>query len=136
MANLYNIIEFLCMRDGIKPGRLCAEVGISRGVLSDLKSGRSKSLSLANMQKIANYFQVSTDIFNEGIFEETLPNTADMFSLRDIFLKDTLFNKTEKSPTPDGGGLHKGGMYDLLNQENRAIVDALIEKLLKSQSDD
>ena len=63
MANLYSVIESLCERDGIKPGRLCSKIGISRGVLSDLKSGRSKSLSLANMQRIANYFHVSTDIF-------------------------------------------------------------------------
>lgn len=44
--------------------------------------------------------------------------------------------ETETPPTPGGGGLRKNSMYDLLNQENRAMVDALIEKLLKSQFDD
>lgn len=80
MANLYSVIESLCERDGIKPGRLCSEIGISRGVLSDLKSGRSKSLSLANMQRIANYFHVSTDIFA---------------------VDRVLGQETEKAPTPE-----------------------------------
>ena len=56
------------------------------------------------MQKIANYFQVSTDIFNEGVFEETLPNNADMELIREIQNKFAL--KKEKSPSITGEGKH------------------------------
>ena len=45
MANLYERIMTLCERDGIRPGRLCDELGISRGLMTDLKMGRKKSLS-------------------------------------------------------------------------------------------
>lgn len=45
-----------------------------------------------------------------------------------------LFAGKKKKPAPtDGGGL-KASQYDKLNEENRALVDQMIEKLLKSQS--
>jgi transcriptional regulator with XRE-family HTH domain len=58
---MYGIIEDLCTRNGIKPGRLCSELSISRGTLGDLKAGRTKSLSMEVVTKIAGYFSVSTD---------------------------------------------------------------------------
>ena len=61
MDNMYAIIETLCARQGIRPGKLCSELGISRGILSDLKAGRTKKLSAENLSKIASYFGVSTD---------------------------------------------------------------------------
>ena len=45
MYNMYTIIESLCQERGIRPGKLCAELSISRGILSDLKAGRTKQLS-------------------------------------------------------------------------------------------
>lgn len=59
MCNMYGIIESLCREHGIKPGKLCAELGISRGIMSDLKAGRTKQLSVENVGKIAAYFGVS-----------------------------------------------------------------------------
>lgn len=59
MGNLYENIQSLLERDGIKPGRLCDQLGISRGLLTDLKMGRKKSLSAETAQKIAGYFGVS-----------------------------------------------------------------------------
>lgn len=59
MANLYETIKNLCRSRGIRPGRLCEEVGISRGLITDLKMGRKKSLSAETAQKIAAYFGVS-----------------------------------------------------------------------------
>lgn len=61
MYDMYGIIERLCSERGMKPGKLCAELGISRGTLGDLKAGRTKKLSSENVSKIANYFGVSTD---------------------------------------------------------------------------
>ena len=59
MDTLYKTIEKLCQAKGIRPGRLCDEVGLSRGLMTDLKMGRKKSLSAQTAQKIATYFQVT-----------------------------------------------------------------------------
>lgn len=59
MANLYETIEKLCGGKGIRPGRLCQELGISRGLITDLKMGRKKSVSAETAQKIAAFFGVS-----------------------------------------------------------------------------
>ena len=59
MANLYESILALCQRDGIRPGRLCDEVGISRGLMTDLKMGRKKGVNAETAQKIASFFGVS-----------------------------------------------------------------------------
>ena len=59
MANLYKNILHLCQRDGIRPGRLCDELGISRGLMTDLKMGRKKGINAETAQKIASFFGVS-----------------------------------------------------------------------------
>ena len=59
MGNLYENIQVLCQRQNIRPGRLCDELGISRGLMTDLKMGRKKSVNAQTAQKIAAYFGVS-----------------------------------------------------------------------------
>lgn len=59
MANLYESILTLCQRNGIRPGRLCDELGISRGLMTDLKMGRKKGVNAETAQKIASFFGVS-----------------------------------------------------------------------------
>lgn len=59
MANLYESILSLCERNGIRPGRLCDELGISRGLMTDLKMGRKKGINAETAQKIASFFGVS-----------------------------------------------------------------------------
>ncbi len=59
MDSLYDNILALCQRDGIRPGRLCDELGLSRGLITDLKMGRKKSLNAETAQKIAGFFGVS-----------------------------------------------------------------------------
>ena len=49
----------LCSQYGITPSKLCSEIGISRGILSDLKAGRKKTLNAETAYKIAKYFGVS-----------------------------------------------------------------------------
>lgn len=72
MCEMYQAIESLCAQRGIRPGKLCAELGISRGVLSDLKSGRTRRLSAENVSKIAAYFGVSADALLSGGTEPAL----------------------------------------------------------------
>ena len=59
MATLYDNIIALCERDGIKGGKMCTDIGISKGLLTDLKMGRRSGVSAVTAQKIANYFNVS-----------------------------------------------------------------------------
>ena len=59
MATLYETIEELCTQKGIRPGRLCSELGLSRSLMTDLKMGRKKTLNAQTAQKIATYFGVS-----------------------------------------------------------------------------
>ena len=59
MDNLYENIVLLCEKAGIRPGRLCDELGISRGLMTDLKMGRKKGINAETAQKIASFFGVS-----------------------------------------------------------------------------
>ena len=59
MANLYERIHSLCQQQGIRPGRLCDELGLSRGLMTDLKMGRKKGVNAETAQKIAAFFGVS-----------------------------------------------------------------------------
>ena len=59
MDHLYQRIEELCARKGIRPGRVCDDLGLSRGMMTDLKMGRKKSVNAETAQKIADFFGVS-----------------------------------------------------------------------------
>lgn len=59
MGTLYENIIALCEEKGIKGGRMCTDLGISKGFLTDLKMGRRSGISAANAQKIASYFGVT-----------------------------------------------------------------------------
>ena len=59
MGSLYERIQSLCKSKGIRPGRLCDDLQLSRGLITDLKMGRKKSLNAQTAQKIATYFGVS-----------------------------------------------------------------------------
>lgn len=61
MGTLYKKIIGLCEERGIKGGKMCTDIGMSKGILTDLKMGRQSSISTANAQKIASYFGVSVD---------------------------------------------------------------------------
>ena len=59
MESLYQRIQSLCEAKGIRPGYLCDTLGLSRGLMTDLKMGRKKGVSAQTAQKIAAYFGVS-----------------------------------------------------------------------------
>lgn len=59
MGTLYENIIALCEERGIKGGKLCTDIGMSKGILTDLKMGRQAGISAVNAQKIASYFGVS-----------------------------------------------------------------------------
>ena len=59
MNTLYIRISSLCAQHSISGAKLCTEIGISRGILSDLKAGRKKTINAETAYKIAKYFGVS-----------------------------------------------------------------------------
>ena len=59
MENLFVRIQALCEQKGIRPGRLCDDLGLSRGLMTDLKMGRKKTVNAETAQKIASFFGVS-----------------------------------------------------------------------------
>lgn len=59
MGTLYERLLMLCNDRGIKGGRMCADLGISKSLMTDLKSGRKKGVNAETAQKIATYFGVS-----------------------------------------------------------------------------
>lgn len=88
MYNLYETISHLCEGKGIKPGRMCNELGISRGAITDLKAGRKQSLSADTLSKIAAYFGVSVDYLlgNEEQKKPVAPKDSEL----DALLQDEL----------------------------------------------
>lgn len=97
MSTLYENIVLLCKDSGIKPGKLCAEAGISRGLISDLKVGRKKTIQIETAKKIADYFGVSVDRVmggaSEDIKKELTLQEKDEF--REIFADLTEENKAK-----------------------------------------
>ena len=59
MATLYDRLALLCAQKGIKGGKMCTDLGISKSLMTDLKMGRKKSVSAETAQKLASYFGVS-----------------------------------------------------------------------------
>lgn len=79
MANMYERVEALCSEKGVNVTQMCRESGIPRATLSELKMGRTATLSSKNLEKLTNYFGISADV-----------------------LLGTQEEETKKAPTPEG----------------------------------
>ena len=108
MSEMYERIENLCKDRGVNMTAMCRAAGVPRSNLSDLKYGRTSALATVNLDKISKFFDVSMDYL--------LGN-----------------EETKKTADPKISGL-RGLGYDELTPENKAVIDALIDTLLKSQS--
>ena len=82
MSELYNLIESLCKEKGTNITAMCKAAKISRAPLTELKMGRSKTLSSATLSKIAAYFDVSIDdlLGNE---EKPAPESRNGLSIKE-----------------------------------------------------
>ena len=128
MSELYKRIEELCKNNGVTITDMCRASGAPRGSLSDLKMGRTNGLNSNTLSKIATHFGVSVDY---------LLGKAERFYTGDeeLLSAETLASLSEdaKKPADQMASGLRGTGYDLLNDENRAVIDALIEKLYRSQ---
>ena len=59
MSILYERITELCREKGVSGSRMCLDLGMSKSILSDIKSGRKKGVSTDTAQKMAAYLNVS-----------------------------------------------------------------------------
>ena len=64
MVDLYKLILDLCEQKGVSGGKMCADIGVSRSFMTELKKGRAKTVTFATAQKLADYFNVSVDYFD------------------------------------------------------------------------
>jgi transcriptional regulator with XRE-family HTH domain len=115
MSDLYNNIHALCEKENIKDGTLCSKVGVTRSTLSELKRGRTTSLSLKNLQKIADYFGVSISDLTGKAPEQ------------------------KEKPTPgEGSGLDAHGQtildkYNMLDPATQAMFESMLDAAIASQ---
>lgn len=61
MERLYNRIEELCKANKISITEMCKQAGVSRSIMTELKKGRTNSLSQSTLEKISEYFNVKID---------------------------------------------------------------------------
>lgn len=61
MSTMYSRIEALCASRGTNVTAMCRELAISRSALTELKSGRSKSLNADTAAAIAKYLGTTLD---------------------------------------------------------------------------
>ena len=59
MSTIHENIKILCDEAGIKPGKMCTDLKMSRSFMSDLKAGRKEGITGGTARKIADYFGVS-----------------------------------------------------------------------------
>lgn len=76
LATLYESISILCNERNITVYGLCKNIGISPSILTDLKAGRTKTLSIETSIKIASYFGVSVDSLVGKDNEENEPTIS------------------------------------------------------------
>lgn len=77
MSILYENIAALCEEKGIKGAKLCNDIGMSKGILTDLKMGRRSGVSAVTAQKIASYFGVSVGYLLGEEEKEEKPTVED-----------------------------------------------------------
>ena len=66
MDNTYERIVQLCNARGIKLSSMAQEIGVRSSVFTELKKGRTRQLSAKTLQKVADFFGVSTDSLLES----------------------------------------------------------------------
>ncbi len=89
MGNLYERIVLLCEKKEVRPGRLCDDLGLSRGLITDLKMGRKKGVNADTAQKIAGYLGVSVEYLlgsdmDDDLCNNTLSGAPDILDKVDV----------------------------------------------------
>ena len=59
MSELYKRLSDLCESKGVSGYKMCKDCGLSPSTMTDLKSGRKKTLTAEKADKVASYFNVT-----------------------------------------------------------------------------
>lgn len=102
----YDIVNGLCKERKTTITKMSEEIGLSNAAATSWKKGATPKSS--TLQKISEYFGVSTDYL--------------------------LGKEENKKPADQKADGLRGLGYDDLTPANKAVIDALIDTLLKSQS--
>jgi transcriptional regulator with XRE-family HTH domain len=62
MSLLYETFAKLCAERGLSVSAACKKAGVSPGILSDLKTGRKKTVSMDTANRLAAALGVSADV--------------------------------------------------------------------------
>ncbi len=81
MGDMYNKIESLCKARGSNITQMCRETNISRSVLSELKSGRTKQLSAKYLPVVADYLDVSVGYLLGNEEKPATDNDSELYEL-------------------------------------------------------
>lgn len=57
----FDIFQDLCSKKGVKPGRACSEMGLSRSLAAKWKSTGTEKPSADVLEKMSDYFEMSID---------------------------------------------------------------------------
>ena len=71
MENMYAVLQELCRTKNITITDMCRAAGVPRSSVGNLATGSTRSLSAKNVQKLAAYFNVSTDYLLGNTQKET-----------------------------------------------------------------
>ena len=95
VTDTYEKIRELCEKKGIRLSTLAAGIGVRSSVFSELKSGRTKQLSVGTLTKLADYFAVPQSYFLDS------PDGADDLQEQLFRKRKLLFDKSGKASAAD-----------------------------------
>ncbi len=61
MGTLYENVTSLCTEKGIKGGKMCVDLGISKSLMTKLRDNPARQITSETAKKIADYFGVSVE---------------------------------------------------------------------------
>lgn len=141
MGTLYENIKALCDERGIRGGKMCVDLGLSKSMMTGLKKGQKKTIQIETAQKIADYFGVPVDDLLNTENNELSFDNVDVDGLQEIQviteqkrpLEEAIATaeRQKKEPAPTNGNGQR--MYDLrvltwfhsLPEEKRQAILAL-----------
>lgn len=117
---------------------MCKEIGITqKEALEELSLGRNAAQRWASgmpnsetLFKISNRFGVTTDVMYSAM------NAADADAAKNLLKQCFLAANEEKEKAAPLAGSDLNSKYYDLTPENRALIDGMIEQMLKAQSAD
>lgn len=126
MATLYENIKSMCDERGVKPSRMCQEAGVSKSIISMLKSGEKKYISLEVAKKIANYFCVSVDDILGGTLQGNLEKEMHGYRMGREAEKEN-----PAAPKNDGGNVFELAIKNLCGDDQKKLA-LLMDSLSKN----